>query len=180
VRTYLPDVEMGSGPSVQGGPEGYGVELNPIEDEFLRLMRSHVEQGRVSIEVNLYLMAAAYDKVVRMARGGWVGHVDPLGEGPNDLVRRFGYELPDWYSHEAGANGVESLRYGGSSDPAWSTAFEAFEGLLGSPSHRIHILGLDRFYAHQRSIGIAYYHDGESERFNYWCVITAPIVGSIY
>jgi uncharacterized protein YkwD len=143
--------------------------VHPVDkaQRIFELMRAHPEQGRVGMVWDATLALCAQAKCQIQAQGGWTGHVDPDGHGPNWFVRRMAYPLPDWYSDTDAANNIESLSHGGDGTPE-----QTFEGLLNSPLHRIHLLGLDAFYAAQTQVGVGYFAGGE-KRF-YWCVLSAP------
>lgn len=136
------------------------------------LMMYHMEQGRHTMAQRPTLMKAAHEKCFNMAHYWWEGHTDPHGEGPNDMVRRYGYKLPSYYGKGA-ANNIESIGYGGTGnlESMWNT-------FLSSPGHRTHILGLDPFYAKQTNIGVGYYHLEDSRQKHYWCILSAPPEGT--
>ena len=118
------------------------------------------------------LAKAAADKCLRQAHEGWSGHVDPQGRGPNDMVRAYDYLLPDWYGDGA-SNNIESLSHNGDGRPD-----AMWQGLLDSPGHRIHVLGLDEFYAAQTHVGVGYCHLAASPKRHYWCILSAPPEGT--
>ena len=69
------------------------------------------------------------------------------GEWPNATARRFGCNLPVEYGDDW--NGCESL-VAGSPDAA-----VMFNALANSPSHRVHLFGLNEFFRQQTHMGIA-------------------------
>ena len=153
-------------PVIYGGPTVAGQgELDNARRMF-ELIRDHPDQGRKQMVLHPLLAACAYNKCALQAQDGWTGHVDPEGYGPNHWVRRYGYGLPDYYPNGR-ANQIESLAHHGDGTPE-----QTFEGWLNSPGHRIHVLGLDPFYAGQTVCGVGYYRGGEKE--HYWCFLSAP------
>jgi hypothetical protein len=109
-------------------------------------MRDSKEQGRDRCIWNDVLARVALDRCTAMAQGGWWGHFDPQGHGPNWWVRQAGYDLPGFYLDEA--NNIESIGAGGTGqlDQMW-------DAWMRSPGHRGHILGEYDFFAEQENIG---------------------------
>jgi hypothetical protein len=164
---YLPSVQVHRLPVA---PVGKPLS---VEKQIYLMMILHPLQGRKGCEWNDLLAMAATDKCLRQAHEGWAGHVDPQSRGPNWMIKQFGYQLPDWYSQELDANNIESLSHNGDGRPD-----EVWIGLLNSPGHRVHVLGLDPFYQMQVQIGIGYYHLETSDKRHYWAIISAPTEGT--
>lgn len=157
--TFLPSIHNAPVVAPQAEPD----KARQVFD----LMRQHELQGRNGMVWNDMLAAAARLKVERQAVEGWTGHVDPNGFGPNHLVRSLGYRLPDFYSTDDAANNCESLLHNGNGevDRAWNS-------WMNSEFHRVHILGLDAFFAGQVHCGIAYTFLADSPKRHYWAVLT--------
>lgn len=163
--TYLP--KLGAGPQVAA--EGYtdmGVAI-----QLFTLMRTDDRQGRARLTWNDTLAAVAQDRIENMAKLRWEGHIDPFGYGPNHWVRVAGYALPaEWDDHK---NYIESLQWGGN-EKIEDAKREVWEPWIASEPHRIHILGLNRFFAAQTQVGIASYYLKSSNHGWYHSIITAP------
>lgn len=136
------------------------------------LMRGAAAQGRKQMVWDALLAEAALYKCVAQAEYGWDGHVSPTGEGPNDMVRRFGYNLPNNYAG-GDANYIESLMLGGDGSVG-HPKFGAWPVWMASDAHRKHILGLSDFYASQTHVGVGMCHREESVHKYYWCILTCP------
>lgn len=162
---FIPIVANGTAISPQGEPL-------PVARQIFLMMKLHPEQGRSHVVWEDRLAVAAAEKCYRQAHEGWSGHIDPQGHGPNWMVKQAGYLLPDWYGQADDANNIESLSHNGDGRPdlMWM-------GLLDSPGHRIHVLGLNPFYAAQTQVGIGYYHLETSPKRHYWCLLSAPPEG---
>jgi len=156
-------------PFVANGASVTGEGTRDVEQRLFTLMRDDPRQGRKGMVRNDVLAKVAELRCWMQAKRRYTGHVDPEGYGANYYVRVNGYRLPDWYSQELDANNVESLAHAGDGnvDACW-------QGWLNSEPHRIHLLGLNDFYAAQTNVGIAMYHLEDSEYKFYWAVISAP------
>lgn len=141
----------------------FATKANPVSSQ------SNSDKARAIFDRLAY---AAQDKCETQAHEGWTGHTDPSGAGPNKMVRAWGYHLPAWYSQEDDANNIESLLHNGngSVEGAWNS-------WMDSEGHRVHLLGLDPFYAAQVNVGIGYYYLATSPKRHYWCVLTCPREG---
>lgn len=142
-------------------------EPSAEEAAFEELFRSDPDQTRAVIDCNMVLSAVAQARAQDMADRNYFGHVNPDGVGPNQLVRDAGYQLPSYYSLARDGNNVESIAGG------FASAQAAWDGLMGSPAHRRHLLGEVEFYREQIDIGIGYVYDADSEYQHYWVIITA-------
>jgi uncharacterized protein YkwD len=130
-------------------------------------MKQDANQQRPSLTYNAVLARVARQKAFDMGRRGYDSHVNPDGEGPNYLVTRAGYVLPDFYGKQRSANNIESIASG------YETAEAVWRGWMKSTGHRTHILGLDKFYAEQIEYGIGHAYVPNSPHLHYWVVLTA-------
>jgi hypothetical protein len=113
-------------------------------------------QQRPSLQCIDKLVAAAKEKVRKLDEGYLRAHAlgQPYtydhttwdGETPNELVRRFGVRLPDWYPDVG--NHIESLSLG------HGTPESALAALRASPAHADHIEGRVEFFRAQTMIGV--------------------------
>jgi hypothetical protein len=142
--------------------------LNNQEALLLDDMRQDEEQRRDSLNCNPILAQVARSHAQDMAERGYFDHVNPDGYGPNYLVTQAGYHLPDWYPQAPDANNLESI------GAHFETADKVWSAWVNSPGHRLHVLGLDPFWAEHTEVGVGYYYDANSEYGAYWVVITAP------
>lgn len=142
-------------------------EPSSQEAEFEALFRTDPNQTRTTIDCDAVLSAVAQLRAQDMADRAYFDHVNPDGIGPNQLVRDAGYQLPSYYSLARDGNNVESIAGG------FTSAQDAWDGLMGSPAHRRHLLGEIDFYREQIDIGIGYVYDADSEYKHYWVIITA-------
>lgn len=156
---------------VLGFGQSAQAQLNSQEQQLFNLLKNASGQGRPTVEVDPILSKVARARAVDMAKRRYYSHTNPDGKGPNYLVRQAGYPLPDIYSTSASANNIESVSAG------YSSASSTWNTLMGSSSHKRHLLAQSSFYAEQTSVGIGYYADSGSEYEFYWVIITAPPAG---
>lgn len=162
-------------PFVQGYPKPPSwpsVEEALQESSLAFVIENHQEQGRETMYRHPILQEVAHWKAWDMATRRYTGHVDPDNHGANWLVRMAGYSLPDFYNKDDDANNIESLNYGGNGLIA-----EVMFSWENSPSHRAHVLGIDKFYRVQTNYGIGYRHDPNSISKHYYVFISAPPEG---
>ncbi|GEM_PF-2643706 len=128
------------------------------------------------LAINTQLMNSSEFKSSEMASLNYFSHTSVTGETPNELARRFGFELP--YSLTVGSttyvigstgNQIESLAAG------YATADLALEGLIidegvSPPGHRNHLLGIEPFYATAREIGVGYAYGASAYYRHYWSI----------
>lgn len=162
-QLFIPSVKAHSLPVA---PQG---EPLPVEQRLYGMMALHPLQERRGMVWDDLLANIAFMRCWDQATRGYTGHVDPDGKGANWWARYFGYQLPSWYSQDDDANNIESLSHGGNGTPE-----QTWEGFLNSPGHRIHVLGIDPFYAQQTQVGVGYYYSADSEYKSYWAVLSAP------
>lgn len=155
-------------PSIRkDGPAGNG---NPPVDPrhiFLEIVIAAGWQQRQGIIIHPILMRAAQAKAEHMAVMNYFAHTSPDGVTPNELARRVGYILPDWYPQRG--NNIESI-YIGHDEPE-----EPIKGWFNSPRHHDHLVGQGDFYRSQNAIavGTAIAQDGRS----IWVFHSAPNMG---
>ena len=96
---------------------------------------------RQPLALNAHLATAGKFKSEEMVALDYFAHQSRTGEWPNDLVRRFDYDLPErvaaggtTYLLPADANMVESIAGG------YATAADTLRGLILSTGHREHLL----------------------------------------
>ncbi|MFN2203984.1 MAG: CAP domain-containing protein [Caldilineaceae bacterium] len=142
--------------------------LNVQEGLLLEYMRRDEQQQRGRLHCNPILSQVARAHAQDMAQRRYFDHVNPDGSGPNFLVTQAGYKLPDWYPEARDANNLESI------GAHFATAEKVWTAWTNSPGHRLHVLGLDSFWAEHTEIGVGYYFDENSEYGAYWVLITAP------
>lgn len=128
------------------------------------LLLSHPRQQRSELHCDPLLMEYAMMRAQQMASRDEVSHIGPDGQGPNEMLREMGYELPDYYVGGR-TNNIESI-LGGE-----EKAERTWEMLLESPAHRAHLLGEGRVYAAQRRFGVAHLFDPNSAHRHYWVIV---------
>lgn len=139
-------------------------EMSGHERRLAELLVNHAEQSRSELACDERLMAFAHSRAMDMAKRGYFGHVTPERLGPNELLRKTGYEMPKYYVGGI-TNSVESI-LAGVGDPE-----EAWQLFLESPVHRSHLLGTNSMYAKQHRFGVARVHVPASEFAYYWVVL---------
>lgn len=159
----LPPLEKYLSPSAaEPGP----CDLNREESALARQLTESRLQRRGHLVCNPRLVAFARARARDFAERGYFSHVTPDRVGPNDLLRNWGYELPDYYSRGL-SNNVEAIA-GGLTGPE-----AVWEALLASDAHRVHLLGELSFYREQDEFGVAYYYDPDTPHTHYWVVVVA-------
>lgn len=159
MRSFLPYVAGDAAVGGEGEPTG-------MAEQFFVLMRDDPGQQRKGLIWDERLARAAQWHCEDMAAKRYFSHQTPDGVWPNDMVRAQGYRLPDYYP--AAANNVESIALN------YATAALAWLGLLGSPVHRRHLLGLTPFFCDQVMVGIGYLAAGAPYPV-YWAIESAPL-----
>jgi hypothetical protein len=144
-----------------------GASDSELEREIADLMKRDNNQQRSSLTYNAVLARIARERAYDMGERNYFGHVNPDGIGPNYLVTKAGYELPDFYGNLRSSNSIESIEAGS------ETAQEAWGIWMHSSGHRTHILGLDTFYAEQVEYGVGHAFVPNSKYEHYWVIITA-------
>lgn len=144
-----------------------GTSAAALEAGIASFMKRSNNQRRRSLTYNAILARVARQRAYDMGNRDYFDHVNPDGIGPNYLVTRAGYALPDFYGKNRSSNNVESIAAGN------ETAEDTWVQWMGSTGHRTHILGLDKFYAEQTEYGVGYAYVPGSRYEHYWVVITA-------
>ena len=169
------------------------LSINPFEQEFIYLLNRarhnpvayQSERGlstnlssitpRQPLAVNTNLTAAAGFKSEELAKFNFFSHTSVTGETPNQLVRRFGYDLPATvrvggvnYGLPTVGNQIESLA-GGRTTPS-----AALQGLIESTGHRNHLLGVTAHNQLAREVGIGYQFLDRATYKHYWTVLITP------
>lgn len=156
-------------PATYKGYNPEQVQTSPsLELQLVKLAREDAGQRRSLMVLHPILNKAAVMKCVDMANRNYGTHTDPDGHGPNWLVRELGYRLPEWYGDADNSNNIESLLTGG-----FGKAKDTWESWLASERHRIHVLGLNDFYAGQTNFGVGYAYVPESKMDHFWCFLSA-------
>jgi len=137
------------------------------EAEFAAMLTSAREQRRPGLIRHAVLDSVARDRAWDMALRGYFRHVTPEGLGPNTLVERAGYRLPETYDHAPSGNNIESAAAG------YAEARTAWRYFMGSTHHRQHLLGLNPVFAGQAEFGIGYAYRPNSRYVHYWVVLIA-------
>ena len=122
--------------------------------DFIELASKSPEQGRTELIENKILMDVAKQRTEDMFERKYIAHTNLDGYGPNLLVNKAGYTLPNHYMVEDSSNHIESLSGG------HKTAYTIFNGFLNSPGHKKHILGQSEHFASQTNYG-CYFDIGE-------------------
>lgn len=139
--------------------------LNHSAEEAAILFRAADWQTREHFACDVRLVRAAQYKAERMAALRQKEHIIE-GETPNELIKRFGC------NHDLGSgNGCESIGAG------YENAEKLFIGLLNSPTHYDHVVGVGWFHQHTL-FGIGYAtdesaKDDTSQYYHFWCVLTS-------
>lgn len=165
-KLYIPAIYGGIQPPP---PAGQGWELNEQESAIVSLMRLHPLQMRATIIVHPLLAEIARLKAKDMAQRNYRDHVSPDGVGPNLMVRRAGYSLPDNYNKADDGNNIESLAWAGDGNP-----HDNWEGWLNSPPHRQHVLALHSTFEPQVCVGVGFWYEEATLYDYYWCLISCP------
>lgn len=114
---------------------------------FYNLLTTDARQKRTNMQRCEQLEAAALWKARDIALYDYWSHRASNGDLPNETARKFGCVLAPEYA--GNWNGCESL-VAGSPD-----AMVMFNALAESPSHRVHLFGLNDFFRQQTHMGIA-------------------------
>lgn len=138
---------------------------NPEAEAFAQLLVNDLRQKRPVMICDPRLVAAAQQRAESMARMGYIGHCDPMGICPNQVMIANGCQLPSHYPPNG--NSGESL-VAGARDPQ-----VAYDALMRSDSHSKHLLALDEFYRGQDRYGVGYvYRPGVRYQY-FWVILTA-------
>jgi hypothetical protein len=173
------------------------LSVSGFEQEFIYLLNRarhdpvayQVERGlsvslgsitrRPPLAVNASLTAAAEFKSGDMATRDYFKHDLLNGETPNQVVRRFGYDLPQTVSVDgrtwslpAVGNMIQTISAGRSTPAA------TLQSLIESPGNRDHLLGVTAHNQAARHVGIGYEFRDRSTYKHYWTVLVTPAKSS--
>lgn len=156
--------------TVQTEPETTtsGVEFTDLEQAFIDILLQDPRQKRKNITFDPVLLAVARARAKDMATRNYFSHTNPDGYGPNYLLKKAGYKLPDWWKNEKAANYIESISGGR------ATAQDTYTGWMNSPGHKKHVLGEIDFYSSQTVVAIGHYYSAGSTYRHYWVFLSAP------
>ncbi|MDB5385400.1 MAG: hypothetical protein JWM11_1046 [Planctomycetaceae bacterium] len=128
--------------------------------------------ARQPLAVNDDLFASARFHADDMAQHNYFAHQSAFsGEWPNKMARDQGYDLPQGfpYDFQDNANNIESIAAGTvETNPADVLKLLIVDANESPPGHRIHLLGIDDFYAHAKEIGVGHAYNLNSDYRNYW------------
>ena len=141
---------------------------NAQETNLASMAKVDANQERPEMNCHPILSQVAHERAKDMAQKGYFSHITPDGYGPNFLVSRAGYDLPNWWPDSLSENYIESIAGG------YPTAQAAWDAWLHSTSHRTHVLGKNDFWAEQTNYGMGYVYVEGSPYGHYWVFITAP------
>lgn len=139
-----------------------GCTFSQEASRFYALLTADQGQKHPRLVCNMALNAAALNRAQSMAINGYFAHCDLGGVCANDYARAAGCKLPSDYGN---GNNIESLVAG------VADAGGAYAALIGSPSHRKHLLGDGEFFRAQDQVGIALYSLPESPYTFYWVIL---------
>ncbi len=120
-------------------------------------------QARQPLALHPSLVNSAQFHSTEMATHDYFDHQSHVtGQFPNANARSHGYDLVSWWDSDK--NYIESIAGG------YPTAAAALKGLIESPGHRTHLLGIDAFYADNVDGAVGYALDSSSTYWYYWTV----------
>lgn len=157
----------GFGHGTTAMPGAGGDTDDELERSLGAILRKANGERRRTLNYNSILARVAHERAQDMGARNYFSHVNPDGIGPNYLVTRAGYTLPDFYGKQRSSNNIESIAAGN------ATAEDAWESWMGSTGHRTHLLGLSEFYADQIEYGVGHAYVPGSRYRHYWVVIIA-------
>lgn len=126
--------------------------MGPVASQIAKLFLEDPGQQRRNIVCDTKLVQAAQHKAEDMNARHYFSHIDPDGHTPNYWARIYGCTLPGNYEVEG--NQIESISLN------YPTAQLAWDGWLGSPGHRTHVLGTIPFFREQIHYGVGYVNGG--------------------
>lgn len=129
-------------------------------------------QAMPALKKNDILMAVAEEKARDMASQNYFAHVNKKGEGINIMIHRAGYTLPESQLKDKKANAFESLSAGPETAQEHINSLIIDEG-VNPAFHRMHLLGLESFWARCTDIGVGVAYDPASQYGYYMCIIIA-------
>lgn len=137
--------------------------MNDAELQFYGLVVNHPEQERTQFYCNKRIVNAAKFKAYDMSLNDYFGHVTENGIWPNKIAQDNNCAI----GLEPNSNNVESI-VAGTKDPK-----AAFDALMNSESHRVHLLGLHKQFEGYNKIGIKMGVNENSRYKYYWSIFIA-------
>lgn len=130
---------------------------------------------RTPLKWNEILANVAQMKAEDMAKRNYFSHINPEGFGINYFIQKAGYNLPKEWTDKIENNYCESIAAGSISPKNGIIQLINDEGISDhkSAGHRVHLLGIDDFFAKAYDIGIGWASNPSSTYKNYLVVITA-------
>ena len=124
------------------------------------------------LTVNYNLVASARFHADEMATFNYFAHQSAVtGDWPNKMARDHGYPLPSFYPNDQ--NNIESIAAGNLIDTALAALVLLIEDAgVVPPGHRIHLLGINAFFAGHREIGVGHAFNLASDFDHYWAIHT--------
>jgi uncharacterized protein YkwD len=130
------------------------------ELQFINFIKHHPEQQRKDLVLSYKAMQSAKVRSNDMALHNYFSHTSHDGTQPNAIAQRFGcvMDLP------SDINSIESIVAGTASPLA------AFNALMNSYSHKIHLMGSEPFFRGLIYIGVSLSYN-ETARYKwYWAI----------
>lgn len=120
-------------------------------------------EKKPALKWNDTLAKVAQAKAEDMIKQNYFGHVDPRGRGINIMITNAGYKLADTWTSNIANNYFESIAAGESNVKASIVQLIFDNGIMphDKAGHRVHLLGLNDFYADLKDIGIGYAEGGK-------------------
>lgn len=118
---------------------------------------------------NEKLAKVAELKAIDMANRNYFSHQTPEGYGINRMIRMNGYKLEKWLKGEKRTNNFESIGAGVVTGKGMIDLLIIDEG-VPSLGHRRHLLGMSKFDASLKDIGIGMAYHPQS-KYRYYCVV---------
>lgn len=129
-------------------------------------------QPRPPLAVNNNLTGSSRFHADEMADNNYFGHTSQVtGDQPNKMARDHGYPLP--ISLDDNANNIESIAAGNNLDVLAALKLLIEDAGVDPPGHRIHLLGINDFFARHREIGVGVAFNAASDFDNYFAIHTA-------
>jgi hypothetical protein len=123
-------------------------KMKTSEMKLFKLVSSDASQMRPALKLDPILCQVARKRAADMIARNYFSHVNPDGNGPNQIAKKAGYVLPGNYSSDKDANNIESIASGALS-PA-----KVLELWRSSKFHHDHLFGGTDFHRGQTRLGI--------------------------
>jgi hypothetical protein len=133
--------------------------LNDTAQTLADLIRSHPDQQRNRATIVWDQALADIARIYRaeeMVAHQYVGHINPQGSGPNQVLQDSNIELPNGYDRSWRGNNIESISSGGRNplhQPDATLILQSFAE-RGTAAHWDHLMGRNDFFRGQTRIGI--------------------------